>query len=198
MACVRVAVCSSVRSAADALLSRAWRLEGIALSCARDFCINFVMGGREGLAPSDLPQKECALCAPLCHRRMHLMSPKEPSPASSLRFYPRFCFHFLSQTRTLSSSSSSSSMTISSPTPAEAGRKLLRPRFLLALSFVLVLSWATFVHQDSSGNYGVSSFRSPRRTPKTVADRLALAEKNYQKNLEIRNEHLAGFRKGER
>ncbi|GJJ75673.1 hypothetical protein EMPS_08031 [Entomortierella parvispora] len=82
-----------------------------------------------------------------------------------------------------------------SSSPLETGRQLLRPRFIVAVAFVLSLSWIMFAHHEESG---LPSFRMPtRQTRKTVAESLVLHEKIYQKSVKSRNERLVGFRKGE-
>jgi hypothetical protein len=81
-------------------------------------------------------------------------------------------------------------MTISTgttTTPMDAGRHLLRPRFLLALAFVLSLSWITFTNHDAISS---TANQSVRRTRKTVAESLILAEKNYQKTVNNRMKYL--------
>jgi len=62
----------------------------------------------------------------------------------------------------------------------------LTPSFRLrsGLCRFALLDYITFMNEDSPGDYELSSFRSPaRRTRKTVAESLVLAEKNYQKSL---------------
>ncbi|KAG0041888.1 hypothetical protein BGZ83_001190 [Gryganskiella cystojenkinii] len=83
-------------------------------------------------------------------------------------------------------------MTKSISTAADAGRHLLRPRFLFALVCVLGLTWITFTNQDSikSPAASQSARQASGKSRKTVAESLVLAEKNYQKSINQRKSNL--------